>query len=187
MSMMSGRHLILGTLTDFLTGRTVPDTHDERLRQKIARFLVEGKGFLKAEIDSRIPLNVTVEGDTGIVPVDFLVRPEGIPLLLVIYGPGSLVSRQRGTLAAARLLEPYIIPYAAITSGEDAIVMETKTGKVIGEGLADIFSRKELLEKTAGLIRGKLAEPRRKKESRILFAMDVLTRRECESYTCKKC
>ncbi|MCK7466807.1 MAG: hypothetical protein MZU91_00755 [Desulfosudis oleivorans] len=42
---MAGHHLILGKLTDFLTGEILDDTLDERYRQKIARWLVEQKGY----------------------------------------------------------------------------------------------------------------------------------------------
>lgn len=40
-------HLILGELTDYLTEETLADTHDERLRQKIVRHLVDTCGFDK--------------------------------------------------------------------------------------------------------------------------------------------
>ena len=42
---MNGHHLILGKLSDYLTGDTLDDTHDERYRQKIARLLVDRKGY----------------------------------------------------------------------------------------------------------------------------------------------
>ena len=44
---MAGHHLILGEITDFITGKTIEDTHDERYRQKIAKFLVNEKGYDK--------------------------------------------------------------------------------------------------------------------------------------------
>ena len=43
--LMSGHHLILGTLTDVVTGETIDDTLDERYRQKIARLLLEHKAL----------------------------------------------------------------------------------------------------------------------------------------------
>jgi hypothetical protein len=42
---MGTHHLILGKTTDFLTGQSLADTHDERVRQKIAQFLVNQKGM----------------------------------------------------------------------------------------------------------------------------------------------
>lgn len=43
-------HLIYGALKDFITGDEILDTDDERFRQKIARFLVEKKGWSKHDI-----------------------------------------------------------------------------------------------------------------------------------------
>ncbi|MCP4369667.1 MAG: type I restriction enzyme HsdR N-terminal domain-containing protein, partial [Deltaproteobacteria bacterium] len=56
--MNSGHHLILGKLVDFITGETIQDTHDERYRQKLARLLVEKKGYTKNDIKPRFELSV---------------------------------------------------------------------------------------------------------------------------------
>ncbi len=59
--------------------------------------------------------------------------------MIVRYGPGSLVSRERAAIAAARVLNPdYCIPLAVVTNGRDAELLDTKTGKVIGYGLHSI-------------------------------------------------
>ena len=42
---MDGHHLILGELDDLITGESIKDTHDERYRQRIARLLVDEKGY----------------------------------------------------------------------------------------------------------------------------------------------
>jgi len=55
---------------------------------------------------------------------------------------GSLGSRQREILAAARLLTDYQIPISIVSNGETAIVLDTLTGKEIGNGLDVIPSRK---------------------------------------------
>jgi len=179
---------VLGRITDYLTGQSVLDTLDERIRQNISRLLVETGGYGKKEIESRIALPVTVEGDTETIIVDFAVRIEGKTLMIIRFGPGSLVSRQRATLAAARLLKnEYMVPYAVITNGDDAHLMDARTGEVLATGMETLLSRQDLLEKTKGIEPVPLPENRREKESRILFTLDVLTRRECESYTCRQC
>jgi hypothetical protein len=53
--------------------------------------------------------------------------------------PGSLGSCEREILAAARLLDPrYQIPFAVVSDGTTAMVLETTSGKKIGEGLGSI-------------------------------------------------
>ena len=38
-------HMIYGSLVDYVTGEPLVDTDDERYRQKLARLLVEERGF----------------------------------------------------------------------------------------------------------------------------------------------
>lgn len=181
---MSTHHLILGETVDYITGQTIVDTHDERARQKIARFLVEEKGYSKDDIEVRQEIELTVDGSRGTTRVDFLIRLSGKAFAVVIFGPGSLVSRERSTLAAARLIENYAVPFAVVTNGKDAEVMETESGQVIAEGLEAMPSKQEALEKIATLTFEKLPEKRLEKERRILYAFDVLAERECDEFTC---
>ncbi len=181
---MSTHHLILGKTVDFITGQTIVDTHDERARQKIARFLVEKKGYLKDDIEVRRAIELTVDGDKATARVDFLIRVAGKAFAIIIFGPGSLVTRERSTLAAARLVESYAVPFAVITNGKDAEVLETRSGAVISEGLEAIPSRQEAEEEMDTLIFEEISEERLEKEKRILFAFDVLAKRECDEFTC---
>ena len=181
---MGTHHLILGKTTDYLTGQRLTDTHDERARQEIAKFLVTEKGYEKSEILSRLQLSLELDSRTGTVFVDFLLKPAGTPLMIILFRPGSLVSRRRIALAAARLTEKRIIPYAAVTNAEDAEILETSTGKVVSNGLQGIFARHEAMKMLEGMEFPALADHRREKEKRILFAMEVLSQKECDDYTC---
>ncbi len=184
---MGKHHLVLGELTDYITGETRPDTHDERARQTIARLLVDEKGYRREEITTGSVLPLTVDGDRGNVRVDFIIRINGQAVMTVIYGPGAIVSRQRPTLAVARLVEPHIIPYAVVSNGQDAHIMDSLTGKVIAEGLDAIFSKAELTDMMDPLAFATLPENRIEKEQRILFCMEVLSERECDEFTCNRC
>jgi len=107
--------------------------------------------------------------------------------MTVVYGPGAIVSRQRPTLSVARLVEPYVIPYAVISNGQEAHIMDTRTGKVIAEGMDAIFSKAEISVAMADLTFEPLPENRVDKERRILFCMEVLSERECDEFTCNRC
>lgn len=175
MTDIPSHHRILGTLTDFVTGEELVDTDDERYRQKLARYLVEVKGYAKAELEPRRKIETLFAGCFVVSKIELVVRLAGRPLLLLRYGPGSLVSRERPTLAAARVLEPeMIIPVAVISNGEDAEVMDTVSGKVTATGLAAIPDRAQLAELAAYLspMPGPTGD-RREKELRILNAFDV--------------
>ncbi len=181
---MGTHHLILGETVDFITGQTIVDTHDERARQKIARLLVEEKGYSKGDIEARREIPLTVDGNTAKATVDFVVRVNGKAFAVIIFGPGSLVTRERSTLAAARLVESYQVPFAVVTNGRDAEVLETRSGKVIAQGLDAIPSKEQALETIQTLTFDRASEERLEKERRILYVFDVLAERECDEFTC---
>jgi hypothetical protein len=181
---MSTEHLILGELTDFITGRTLNDTHDERARQKISRFLVEKKGYSKDDIETRRPLPLTLDGDEGVVTIDFVILLEDRAFAVVVFGPGSIVTRERSTLSIARLTEDYIVPFAVVTNGEDAAVLDTKSGTVIAKGLQSIPTKSEALKMVKTLSFETIPKEQLEKEKRILFAFEVLAERECDEFTC---
>lgn len=175
MSDIPTHHRILGTLNDFVTGEELVDTDDERYRQKLARYLVEEKGYAKEELEPRRKIETLFAGCFVVSKIELVVRLAGRPLLLLRYGPGSLVTRERPTLAAARVLEPeMLIPVAVVSNGEDAEVLDTVTGKVIATGLAAIPGRAQLVEMAARTPpQPGPSGDRLEKELRILNAFDV--------------
>jgi len=167
--------MIYGTLSDFITGESLVDTDDERYRQQLARYLVEEKGYAKGELEPRRKIETLFAGCFVVSKIELVVRLANRPMLLLRYGPGSLVTRERPTLAAARVLEPQaLIPVAVITNGENAEVLDVVSSKVIGSGLAAIPDRGQLAELAVRTppVPGATGD-RREKELRILNAFDV--------------
>jgi Type I restriction enzyme R protein N terminus (HSDR_N) len=180
-----GHKRILGKTTDFITGREITDTDDERYRQKIARFLVEERGYPKEDIDVKRRFELDIEGKQVLSMVDFVIRVKGRSFMIVRYGPGSLVTRERPALASARVLEPYQVPITVVTNGEDAEVIDTATGKVVSTGIASIPSRDALLERFADTAFPSLSQKQRDAEKRILSAYDWLEHSlECDEDWC---
>ncbi|MGD9023083.1 MAG: type I restriction enzyme HsdR N-terminal domain-containing protein [Deltaproteobacteria bacterium] len=181
---MSAHELVLGETVDFITGETLIDTIDERARQEIARFLVNEKGYLKEDIRVRRPIALDVDGNKGTFIVNFVVHVSGKAFMIIIFGPGSLVSRERPALAAARLVEPYTVPFTVVTNGRSAEVLETQSGHVIAEGLENIPSKEQALERFKTVVFETLAGKHMDRERRILYAFEVLAERECDEFTC---
>ena len=181
---MCAQQVILGKMVDFITGESIVDTIDERARQTIARFLVEEKDYLKGDIEVRKQIALTVDGNKGTSKVDFVIRLAGRAFMIIIFGPGSLVSRERSTVAAARLIESHEVPFAVVTNGQAAEVLDTRSGKVITEGLENIPSRAEALKQLETITFEKLSEGRIEREKRILYTFDVLAKCECDAFAC---
>jgi hypothetical protein len=183
--MNNGHHLILGELRDYLTGETLKDTHDERYRQKLARLLVEQKGFAKTDIVPRFPLTIRAGGKAAVVTVDFVIQLSDRFVMLVMYGPGSIVTRHKPALALSRLIAPYQVPVVVASNGEDADIIDGFSGETQGSGLdampskADLQFRREAVEQRS--ISGELAEM----AARIVYAYEVDDRCPCDDDVCR--
>ncbi len=174
MADIPSHHYIYGTCTDFVSGEEIVDTDDERYRQKIGRFLVEEKGYAKEELEPRLTIETLFASQFVVSKIEYAVRIDGRRVMVVRYGPGSLVTRERPAIAAARVLDPgQRIPLAVVTNGEDAEVVDTMTGKVLYEGLSNIPCREDLAAMCAFFDFSPYPGERRERELRILNAFDV--------------
>jgi hypothetical protein len=130
-------------LTDFVTGKEVANIGAEENRQQIERLLVENKGYDRADIEVDAELSFSVKGQEVRSNVDLVVRIDDKRFMVFRCVPGSLATRHRETLAAARLLDSYQIPLSVITDSKDADVLDTVTGEPIGHGMDAIPSKEE--------------------------------------------
>ena len=168
-------HIVYGMCTDYISGKSVVDTDDERYRRKLARFMVEEKGYSKSDLESLSTIETLFSGQFVVSRIDLVVSLNKKRFMIIRYGPGSLVTRERPAIAAARVLDPtHQIPLAVVTNGEDAEVLDTFTGKAVGMGLEAIPDKDKALElvKTLDFLpfpEGK----KREREMRILNTFDV--------------
>lgn len=180
-----GHHLILGELIDFITGETIQDTHDERYRQKIARFLIEHKGYLKKDIEPRCELLVTAENNRAKVKIDFKVKLFGKIFMVIKYGPGSLVTRHRCAIAASRLVAPYQVPLVVVTNGENADTIDGPTGRIIASGFASIPSKADLVAGFENREFREISAKQAEMEARIVYAFEVDGSCPCDDTVCR--
>lgn len=134
-------------LTDFVTGKEVPNIGAEENRQRVERFLVETKGYTKDDIEVDADIKFTTGGEEVHSNVDLVVSIQGKRFMVLRCVPGSLVSRQRETLAAARLLDAHQIPFSVVTDGKDAQLLNTATGEVLDQGMGAIPSKEEAIQR----------------------------------------
>ncbi len=182
---MGGHHLILGQLTDFISGVTLDDTLDERHRQWVGRLLVEQKGYAKHHITPRHELSVRVGGKCARLFITYVVTLEDRMAMLIQYGPGSLVTRHRPALAMSRLAASYQIPVVVVTNGVNADIISAVDGGIMAQGLANIPNRQQLGALSKLHPWTTVSRQRVEMESRILMAYEVDDRCPCDDSTCK--
>ncbi len=168
-------HLIYGTLVDYLNGEELTDTDDERIRQKLCKMMVAEKGYPRDSLTPRLKIETLFSRCFVVSTIELVISLKNRQVMILRYGPGSLVSRERAAIAAARVLFPdYRIPLAVVTNGEDAELLDTRTGKICGYGLdsiPDYSTALTMLEHLEFL--PPLDAVRRERELRILNAFDV--------------
>lgn len=166
-------HLVLGELIDFLTGEKRVDTHDERYRQQIGKFLVRELGYAKEQIQTNQELSIRVDRTTARIKIDFLITDHDKTCVMVKYAPGSLVTRRLTNLALSRIIHPYQIPLVVTTNGEDAEIIQGTTGRVTGQGLAGIPSPKDIQALDPDRDFPAISDVLYEKASRIAYACEV--------------
>lgn len=138
-------------ITDFVTGKEIPNVGAEENRQRVERFLVAEKGYSKADIEVGVDIEITVAGETYRSQIDLVVSVdegyESTRFMAIKCAAASLGSREREILAAARLLAENQLPFSVVSDGKTAIVLDTVSGKKLGQGLNAILSKEEAREK----------------------------------------
>ena len=180
-----GHHLIMGQLEDALTGERLDDTHDERYRQALIHLLLHEKGYAKGDLTGGHMLTVQAGERGGRLAVDLLVTLEERITLLIKYGPGSLVTRERPVLSLGRLVAPYQIPRLVVTNGEDAHLLDGAKGNLLGRGLAAIPDREDLLAVRRQAPFTPIDAARADRESRLAYCYEIDGACPCDDTVCR--
>lgn len=183
---MSGHHLVLGKMADFLSGKEIEDNHDERYRQKIARLLVEEKSFSKEEITSRIKVELrSASGRRGNIWLDFKITINGRIMMIIKYGPGSIITRETPAIAISRLIAPYQIPIVVVTNGEEALIIDGKSGSTLSSDLDSIPDRLSLEKKYSSYYFPEIGKRTIEMAERLAYAYEIDGACPCDENICR--
>jgi hypothetical protein len=161
-------------LIDFITGEPKADTGSEANRQLMERVLVEQKGYSRDDIEVDIGIVLDLGADRYRSKLDLVVTVNGRRFMVIKCAPGSLDSREREVIAAARLLDSYQIPLAAATDGRTAIVWDSVTAQCLGKGMDAIPSKPQAVETFDPSRLVPLDEKRRSRQQLIFKSYDSM-------------
>jgi hypothetical protein len=160
--------------TDYITGEKIPDVGAEANRQMVEKCLVGKKGYTKDDIEIDAPLEMTIGDDLYCSWVDLVVSVNNQRYIAIKCASGSLGSREREIISAARLLDEHQIPFSVVSDGKTALVLDTLSGEKIGEGLDAIPSKEALQEKAKKIKLQPLAQKRLEREKLIFRSYDSM-------------
>ena len=143
-------------------------------RRMTAYLLKEKKGYDPGDVRKGLAFEVTLGEEAFWSSADFIVSVEGRMGMIIKCAAGSLDSRERQAVAAARVIASPPVPVAVVADPVTALVLEVAGGKVIGEGFGAIPTKEQLREILSGKMPQTLDERRLEKEKRILLAFDAI-------------
>lgn len=143
-------------------------------RKMAAYLLQEKKGYAAGDIRIGIAFEVKLGQETAWSSADFLVSVDGRTGMLIKCAAGSLDSRQRQAVAAARVIASPPVPVAVVVDPVNAVVLDVATGKVTGEGFGAIPVKDQLRKILHEAVMQPLSPERVGKEKRILLAFDAI-------------
>jgi hypothetical protein len=163
-------------ITDFVSGKMIPNVGAEENRQMVEKFLVNQKGYLKADIAIDVDIEIFVAGETYRSQVDLVVSIDGgsTPFMAIKCAAASLGSREREILAASRLLGENQLPFSVVSDGKNAVVLDTISGRKLGEGLNAIPSKEEAREKLKKMVNVPFPEEKQEREKLIFRSYDSM-------------
>ena len=143
-------------------------------RRMTAYLLKEKKGYDPGDVRKGLAFEVMLGQEAFWSSADFIVSVEGRMGMIIKCAAGSLDSRERQAVAAARVIDSPPVPVAVVADPVTAVVLEVAGGKVIGEGFGAIPTKEQLREILSGKMPQTLDERRLEKEKRILLAFDAI-------------
>lgn len=161
-------------ITDYITGRSVPNIGAEMNRQRVERYLVDVKGYLRTDIIVDAPIEMEIDGEMYRSRVDLIVRIDARPMMAVKCAAGSLGSREREAVSAARLFDRSPLPLAVVSDGAEATILDSSTARIKAAGMAAIPSRKELADLAAAAHHPPLVAERLARERLVFRSYDSM-------------
>jgi hypothetical protein len=152
------------------------------IRQVVRDFLLSEKGYSDEDMEVDRQFEIVQDNSRVPVSVDYILTLGGKRFLVIKCSPGALESRERHIVSFARVVDSYQIPFAVVTDGLHARILNAESGKLVSEGLDSIPSRSQATEilKSTGL--RPYPARRMDREKRILLAFEAIkcTQESCE-------
>jgi len=160
-----------GVIRDYLTGEARERTTYEDLRQALARYLVEERGYDPAVLIPRYPVHYAVGGETLTREADIaMLLGSGSPGMLLVFCAGQIHSYVREVQALARLAVPGPCPLGVVTDMREIELFAAKDRAILARGLYAFPDQATMESLALEHSIAPLTDEQREKESRILHA-----------------
>ena len=142
------------------------------IKQFVWDILTREKNFLEEEIrvDPVFPL-LLKDGDAK-VSIDFVIRLPAACFMVIRCASVSMESWDRYVVSFARVIMDYQVPYAVVTDGETARVIDVLSGTFTDTPIHNLFTREEAMKKLETFKKIPYPPEKIEKTKRILYAFE---------------
>lgn len=146
----------------------------DRVRMMIVDYLISEKGYLKDDIETEKEFRVELNDASFTVKADIIVNVGGSSFMLVKCAMSSPESWERFAIALCRAACSETIPFCLVTNGEQARLLDVRTGATACEGFQELPARPDAVRILDKLSETPFSCSKPDKEKRILFAFSGL-------------
>jgi hypothetical protein len=142
------------------------------IKTKVWEILTMEKKFHPGEIEIDPEFNLTLSDCEITVSVDFIINFPSESFMVIKCSPTAIESWERYVISFAKVIKDYQIPYAVVTDGDNARIIDILTGSIVSESLSSLFNREEALDKMRDFKKIPCPAKRLEKEKRIIYAFE---------------
>jgi Type I restriction enzyme R protein N terminus (HSDR_N) len=138
----------------------------------VYEILTKEKGFYPEEIQIDPQFILPLSTCDATVGIDFMITLEGISFMIIRCVSSGIESWERYVVAFARAVKNYQIPYAVITDGEQAKVLDIINDSFEYKSVQELFTRRKAMTLIKNFSKIPCPDIRQEKEKRIIYAFE---------------
>jgi CRISPR/Cas system endoribonuclease Cas6 (RAMP superfamily) len=138
----------------------------------VYEILINEKAFYPEEIQIDPQFMLTLSTCDAKVSIDFMITLEEISFMVIRCVSSGIEPWERYAVAFARAIKNYQIPYAVITDGEYAKVIDVINDSFVYGSVQELFTRHAAMNLMRNFQKIPCPEKKREKEKRIIYAFE---------------
>jgi hypothetical protein len=134
--------------------------------------LTKEKGFSQEEIEIDPHFEIALSDCKSTVSIDFIITLPPATFAVIRCANSGLEFWERYVTAFAMVVKDYQIPFAMVTNGYEAKIINVLSGALEGETMQDFYDRQEALNILKDFKPVPCPEKRLEREKRIIYAFE---------------
>lgn len=142
------------------------------VKQKVWEILTKEKNFDPGEIEIDPEVRLRLSDCEATVSIDFIINLPSASFMIIKCSSSAIESWERYVISFARVVKDYQIPYAVVTDGDNARIIDVLAGTLVSESIERILNRQEALDKMKDFKKIPCPVNRLEREKRVIYAFE---------------